>query len=549
MQSIGTASSNAEVDPSKEEMSLEKKIGIACAVLVLLVFIGFGVWYYLDSKKTHINGNVFNIAMMAQLGDRAGYAWRNPAMHTLLLYRGLLSSDGHFENVYPDIAESYEVSDDGLTYTFKIGEDERWSDGSPIIAEDVEFSLRAVLVAKNVNSNFPIAFNKIKGAEAYKKDPSIPLEGVKTDGKTVIINLDIPHQPLLQMFAQLAIYPKHGFTELENLADIEQYDFWKTPIVNGMYKFVGSVEDKYSLYVPNEYYSGKKPKIDEVRFVSNFRIQDMDIYSTNNISEMVQLSSFRDFRKYDVNILFYRYFIFNIKGNDGHYNEAMDNLLLREAIASAINRKQLLYDIYFNAGELINSGVPNNHVSNDGFAFEYNPERARQLLRDSGYDLTRPLRIAYYYSDELSISFLNAVAVNLREIGFTVELIKSNGAFLYNTREYDIGLKGLSALNYIDWYSEYSSTNRNFANIFGAEGEYDELINTITTATDSKDVHQALHDLQALEHSQLKKIPLFTLGQAFYINERRISKPDDVVFGNTWYRSDFRFEEWEVKRR
>ncbi len=552
MQSINTASSEIETKATEEGMSLAKKIGITCVVLALLAFIGVGLWYYLDSKKLHIGGNVFHIGLTSQVDDRIGYSWKG-FMFTLFLFRGLLITDENFENIRPDIAENFEVSEDGLVYTFKIKENEFWSDGTPLTAEDVAFSLRAVILAKNVNSNFFIAFAKIKGAEAlkeaYETDKNAELEGIKVEGNTVIITLDTPHQPMLQMLAQFAIYPKHVFAEDEDLINIDMSDFWKAPISNGMYKYDGIVDNKYIRFIYNEYYTGNKPKIDEIRFVPNFRVQDMDIYPTNNISEMVQLSSYRDFRKYDVNILFYRYFIFNIKGNDGFHNEAMDNILVRQAIAYAINRRELLYDIYFNAGTLIDSGVPSNHSANNGFDLEYNPEKARQLLKDSGYDLKRPLRLAYYYGDELSAYFMNAVADNLREIGFTVELIKTNGAFLYNTREYDLGLKGLSAFNYLDWYSEYSSTNPNFIKIFGGAGEYDELINAITTETDLTRLKQSLQAIQALEHSQLKKIPLFTLSQALYVNERRISPPENIAFGNTWYRFDFRFEDWEVKRR
>ncbi len=558
MQSIGAEpSSESSSVATTEGASALKQLVIILAVIVALAIIAGGVWFYLDSKKTHVGGNVFNIGMGGQLGPRVGaYSWRNPSLQTLFLYRGLLITDAYFENITGDIAESYEVSPDGLTYTFKIRESERWSDGTPLTAEDVLFSLKAVIITKDVNSNFPTAFYKIKGAEKFKEafqtDRNAVLEGVKIDGNTVTITLDSPHQLMLHMIAQLAIYPKHGFAEDEDLVNMESSKFWENPITNGMYKVNGVIDNKYLSYIRNEYYAGQHPKIDEIRFIPNFRVQDMDYYPTNNISEMVNLSGLRDFRKHDVNLLFYRYFMFNIKGSDGKYNEAMDNETLRNAIAIAIDKRQIFYNIYFNSGEIIDSGLLHSNPVSSDFTYEYNPEKARQLIKDSGYDLNRPLRMAYYYRDELSAHFLNAVAQNLRDVGFTVDLFYGNSSFLYGSgegdREYDLALKGLSAFNYLDWYNEYTSYNPYLSKVLGAT-EYDDLITVLINEPDKDKLNQALRDIQVLEQAQTRKLPLFTLGQAVYINESRITLPEDFIFGNTGFRYDFRFDEWEVKRK
>ena len=60
------------------------------------------------------------------------------------LYEGLVAHD-QFGAVVPGVAESWEISDDGLVYTFHLREDARWSDGEPVTAEDFVFSLNRIM--------------------------------------------------------------------------------------------------------------------------------------------------------------------------------------------------------------------------------------------------------------------------------------------------------------------------------------------------------------------------------------------------------------------
>ena len=70
----------------------------------------------------------------------------------------------------------------------------------------------------------------------------------------------------------------------------------------------------------------------------------------------------------------------------------------------------------------------------------------------------------YYYSDQNSIDFMDTIAYYLREVGMKVETVQSQQGTvdLFQTRNYDVGYKGLSAFNIAEWYGEYSSGNANF---------------------------------------------------------------------------------------
>lgn len=135
------------------------------------------------------------------------------------------------------------------------------------------------------------------------------------------------------------------------------------------------------------------------------------------------------------------------------------------------------------------------------------------------------------------------------DTGFEVELkqVERGSEFFYKTREYDIALKGLSVFEISEWYGEYLSTNRSFPNIFGGNGEFDNLLLEFSSQTDSQIRDALLLEMQELEQELFYKIPLFTVGQLIFINEDRVYVPDGVTFGNTAYKYDIDFENWEIK--
>ena len=114
------------------------------------------------------------------------------------------------------MAESYEVSDDGLTYTFVL-KDLKWSDGSDVTVQDVKYSIEAAYVAYKTNATYTGAFSSIVGAAdykaAYESDHSIVgtgLEGVVVDEatKTITITLSEPNALFLDAIGAFAILPE-----------------------------------------------------------------------------------------------------------------------------------------------------------------------------------------------------------------------------------------------------------------------------------------------------------------------------------------------------
>ncbi|CTK58644.1 oligopeptide ABC transporter,oligopeptide-binding protein [Streptococcus pneumoniae] len=330
------------------------------------------------------------------------------------------------------------------------------------------------------------------------------------------------------------------------------------PVTSGMYKVKEISAGNFLEYDKNENYENEKPKFDKVVFnyISDpvLALQDGKsyFYSTNKPQEISQLDAVSTLSKKPIDILFYRYFIANLAGVEGNGDSLIANPKVREAILYAINRDELAKSVFSGIADVNNTGVPSSleaHLKSAN-KFEYNPEKAKQLLKEAKYDNSRNLILAYYYKDQASQDFMQAVSYQLNEVGIKNEVVQITSdatTGLFKTRKYDLAYKGLSSFGYETWYGEYSSTNTNFKNITNGETSFDELSKKLSETSDVKERNKILASLQKLEQEKLLKLNLFTFKNFLYLNTEKVLIPDDVQFGNPFYKFDYKFEKWDAK--
>ena len=455
-----------------------------------------------------------------------------------------------------DLAESYNLSDDGLELDIVLKDGLKWSDGEPLTAEDVKFSIATNLKAAQSNGIYTNSFLNIKGAEAWK-DGAADLEGVVVDGNNIKITLDAVTGNLVNVLGQFVILPQHKLAEANPL-EIHNDDFWKNPVTSGMYKTDEIVENNYFTLVPNENYEGTKPKIQKIQVntindvIAAAQTDQSDFITTNISGEISELNKIEKLQAFPVDILFYRYFVANIKDKEGNVNSLIEDVRVRQAILHAIDRKELGSSLYPDLAEVSNTGVPSKLAEylSGADEYEYNPEKAKELLKEAGFDFTKTLRLRYYYPDQTSIDFMDAIAFYLGEVGIKTDVMAfQNDATteLYNTRDYDLALKGLSAFGYEEWYGEYKSTQANFQHILGGDTTFDALIDELVATSDQNERATILQGLQKLEQEKVFKLPLLNLKQIIYVNTSKVELPKGLEFGNPWYNHDMQFELWDLK--
>lgn len=469
--------------------------------------------------------------------DRVPTPWMNHNLATSLMFRSLFLADSTLQETSPDLAEEMTVSEDGLTYTITMKEGLKWSDGEPLTADDVIWSIDMVQKATRKNSIYSAAFGNISEITA--------------DGNVITMKLSAPYAQMDDILAQFSILPKHCL-ENEDGESIDSCEYWKNPVTSGYYMVGEFNVGNYFTLVPNPNYEGTAPKIENVTvsFVTDFLTaaqSDSADFLYGNASDLVEgMEALDNYTSVPIDVLFYKYFIFNMEGVDGNVNEAMQPVEVRKALIECIDRATLA-TLYPNA-TVLNSGVPNSDEAYNGFEYTFDAEKGKAALEASGYDMSRPLKICYYNNDQTSIDLINTIVYYLEQAGLTVEATLSNDGTtdLFTTRDYDIGFKGLSSFSLNEWYAEYLSNSATFANIFGGDTKFDEAVSALSAAIADEDRKAALETLQTLEQENLYKVPLFTVGNYVYLSDN-VVLPEGVEFCNPLYTCDIDYEEWTVK--
>ncbi|MFI3115611.1 MAG: ABC transporter substrate-binding protein [Clostridia bacterium] len=540
-----------DVEAIKNKLKKQKLI---LQSVFILVFVLLGIFYFINrnnelAKQDYIGGNII------RLGNDGGSAdgdtsvanpWTNPSFMNALVFKSLFLADSTFTEIMPCIGEKYELLDDDMTYVITINDDLFWSDGVPITVDDIVFSFEAFFKCTFVNSTLSATFNRIEGVSDYVDGKSSTISGITSSGNTVSFKLTAPYSNFALMLTQFTPLPKHILedTDLSTLTEGHEFFLNTNPICSGPY-IVSSVDDNNNLVLThNPYYTGAKSDIETILMCWDYDNEVIDYYSTTDPTKMVSYRSMKGYVEYPIDVYFYRYFLFNlINTEDGSGSTAMDDVRVRQAIYHAIDIEKLASELYFGKTTLVHGGSMN--LANE--LFEYNPEKAKELLIEAGYDFDRPFHIAYYSGDATSRILVERVASYLEDVGLTVTYARtSSSSELYEEARYDILLKNLSTLTVVDWYNEFLSTNTTITQILGDTGEFDDLIVSLTSASSSETYNEVLQQLVDLEQELLYKLPMFLLNDASYINSNRLSVPDDMTFGNTRFLSDIRFDEWYV---
>ena len=469
--------------------------------------------------------------------DKVPIPWLNRTMPTNLMFRSLFIADSTLNEVSPDLAESYEVSEDGLTYTITLKDGLKWSDGEALTADDVLWSIDAALQTTQVNSIYTSAFKKIADKSA--------------EGNVITLTLSEPYSSLPQILSQFAILPKHSLENVDVLKLDADTTFWQNPVTSGYYMVGEFNVGNYFTMVPNPNYEGTPAKIQKVTvsYVNDYLTAAQSgnaDYLYGNATDLVEaMQGMSNYTSHEVDVLFYKYFIFNMEGTDGTQNEAMQNVEVRKAIMEAIDRATLA--TLYPSATVLNSGVPDSNPAYNGFTYTFDTEKAKADIAASGYDMSRPIRICYYNNDQTSIDLINTIVYYLEQAGLTVESTLSNDGTtdLFTTRQYDIGFKGKSSFSLDEWYSEYLSTDALFQKIWGGDTSFDEAIATYSAATTEEEKNAALKILQDLEQEKLYKVPLFTVGN-YVFTSSNVKIPEGVTFCNPLYSCDLDFANWEM---
>jgi peptide/nickel transport system substrate-binding protein len=323
----------------------------------------------------------------------------------------------------PDLADSWDVSADGLTWTFHLHPGVKWHDGEPFTANDVAFTVSRSLL--NTRKNPQSAWSAVVGTDTVTS-PDETASGVRViDDLTIELTISAPNADFFSDLSEPSsvIVPEHILKDTDP-KDVETLEFSTTkPIGTGPYKFIKYETDQYTQFEANPDYFQGAPKIQNVfvkrllgdQAIAQLEAGDLDLSVRLNPAEKGRLETVPT-----LDVL--------SSTGVGTYGPYMNLLTLtdvktRKAIATAVNAQGIIDAVYGGAGRINRGVLPGMPPADDQEYFDYDPVKAKQLLDESTWDKSKPLRIVFDKSFAGVEQWTPIMQQDLEAIGFKVELM------------------------------------------------------------------------------------------------------------------------------
>jgi oligopeptide transport system substrate-binding protein len=444
----------------------------------------------------------------------------------LSLLEGLTKKNPITLEVEPGVAERWEISPDGKTYTFFIRRNAKWSNGDDFTANDFVQSWRRSFLPA-LGNQYAMYLYVIKNAQAFHEGKiSFDEVGVKAlDTKTLQVELISPTAYFLQLLDHHSSYPVHIPTIEKFGAIDERGTKWTRPgnfVGNGPFVLNEWTPNKYLSVVKNSHYwDAENIKLNEVRYypVQSSVVEErmfragqlhttyylprdkLPIYKEKNDGA---LRSFPNYATY-----FYR-FNTTIK--------PLNDIKVRKALAYSVNRERIVeYVTKFNQKPAFALTPPDPNTYVPRAKMPYDPELARNLLAEAGF----PKGVGF---PKLTIAFNTnieheniAVAIQQmwkEELGIEVKLA---------SKEWKVFLEGQRQMDYqIDrssWVGDYLDPNT-FLEMFTTDNgnnktgfsktEYDRLISAAALETSQEKRYEYFQQAEQILIDDVPILPLYT---------------------------------------
>ena len=310
---------------------------------------------------------------------------------TGFLFNGLVKYDKNNQEIIGDLAKKFYFKDD-KTLIFELREGVKWHDGKPFSAQDVFFTYKT-LISAEIASPYSAGFRFVKDVKILDK-------------YTVEVDYKKPYFKALETW-MMGIIPEHLLKDEKNLMNSQ---FNTHPIGTGPYKLTQLEFSKnIELSAFDDYFKGR-PKIDKIAFhviadpmtrLLMLKKSQLDIGSIEPLvmERQLQREFFEKFNIYEKISLSYTYLGFNLR------KKKFTDPRVRKALSLAINREELVDILFFKHAKVCSGPfLPGSIAFNSNVKVpQQNIARAKELLREAGYDESHPLKFEIATSNSSSI--------------------------------------------------------------------------------------------------------------------------------------------------
>jgi peptide/nickel transport system substrate-binding protein/oligopeptide transport system substrate-binding protein len=350
------------------------------------------------------------------------------------LFRGLVDIDPGTLQIRPAVAESWSVSPDRRSYTFRLRGDATFHNGRTVTARDVEYSFRRTL-RKETAAPWRWVLEPIVGATDFAEGKSGDVAGLQVpDDRTVVLRLARPFGPFLGMLSMLpaAIVPREVY-------DDPAKGYLQAPVGCGPFRFSRWERANFIELLAYDAYYGGRPALDRVlvRMIEN-KASALQEYYAGGLDSMDETPDEQDTEarsRLGAEIHRYPFLGTGYIGLNHALPPFKGNARLRQAVNYAVDKKYLwevlLPGSNSPANGLVPPGVPGHDPDLPGYP--HDPARARQLLAEAGYPEGRglPPITLWFNTSESNRRIAQQVQADLKTIGVVVTLREVDwGAYL-----------------------------------------------------------------------------------------------------------------------
>ncbi|MFH1255321.1 MAG: ABC transporter substrate-binding protein [bacterium] len=350
------------------------------AIILSLIFLAAGFY------KTHLRLIPVNGGDYAE-GSVGSIKYINPLYSTVsdldsditaLVYSSLFKRNENAE-LAGDLAEGYEISPDGKTYTIRIRTDAIWHNGGKLTVDDVIFTFEAI---KNIRYKSPLR-SSFTGVEI-----------LKVNEQTIKFSLAEPYAAFLDLL-NFGILPQELWQQIEpssaSLADLNL-----KPIGSGMYKFKSLVKDKYGniktyILTRNDNYYGQAAYISNISFKLFGNSQEAISALNNNLIDGVSYLSESDkshvVAQDSLNFYNLNFPKLTVVFLNGKSNPALADKKVRQALAYAIDKSKIIEQATAGNARIIDGPIlPNSFAYNNEIKkYNYDAAASSRLLAEAGW--------------------------------------------------------------------------------------------------------------------------------------------------------------------
>ena len=366
-----------------------------------------------------------------------------------LIFQGLVRFSPNGE-VIADAAASWELSADGLRYTFRLRDDLAFSDGTPLRAAHVIASFERVLSPDGLSPRRWV-LDRVAGAKAYSDGAADNVSGLSApDETTVVIELEAAFRPFLQMLAMPAAY----IVPVEAVDAVGADAFASRPVGSGRWQLVDWVRGDYLQLDPNPHYPGPPPALSSLRFriipeaftrTAEYEAGTLDILKVpdseldrflNDNARRRELQSQPELRVLYVGL------------NNGR--GPLQDVRVRRALNMAVDVDKLIEVLTQGQGVRAKGAIP---PTLPGFAqrdgYDYDPQAAKALLKEAGYSDGFAIEI-WLRDSPIGSRVVEAVQGYLLAVDIEVTIVKREWSAFKEAVS-----QGRVDAFFLDWWADY----------------------------------------------------------------------------------------------